>query len=182
MSNTVFDFSVDSVPDSWRDAEIDAPELDANMPRSRRSVSIPSALDRIDIMTSVIAALATSTVTGVAWYMFETRNVSDSPLLALVAGLVIALAVRLGGGKGDPDVRASIAFIFYMATVLITAYMIERFDYQITYRETPNISQTEYWIVRDRISQPLVVLGWAGGLVLSTQISYITRKRNRPRR
>lgn len=181
MSNTTFDFSIDTVPVSWRDAEVEAPELDTAAPRSRRSVSIPSALDRVDIMTSVIAALATSTSCGVAWYLFETRGVSTSPLIALLVGLVIALAVRLGGGQGDPDVRATIAFIFYMATVLMTAYMIERFDYRITYGESPNVAQTEYWIVRDRISQPLIILGWAGGLVLSTQISYITRKRDRRR-
>ncbi len=177
MSDTTFDFDIQTVPDSWKDAEGEAPEMDTRAPRSRRTVSVPAAIDRIDVMTAVIAALSVSTATGVTWFLFETRGVPESPLLALFVGLFIALAVRLGGGKGDPDIRATISFIFYLATVLITAYLIERHDFQITYRETPNVSQTEYWIVRDRLSQPLVVLGWAAGLVLSTQVSYITRRR-----
>ncbi len=176
-SETTFDFSIRSVPDEWKDAAEQAPELDAGIMRAKRTVRVRPSTERVDIMTSVIAALAISGVTGVAWYLFETRGVSDSPLLAILLGLVISIAVRLGGGPGDPDIRATISFIFYLTTVLAVAYMVERYDYQVTYRATPNLDQTEYWIVRDRLKEPTVILGWAAGLVLSTQISYVTRER-----
>lgn len=174
---SAFDFSIQNVPDTWRAAEGDAPVSDRRPLRQVRQGSIRTLTERVDIMTATIAALAVSVATGVTWFLFETRGVTESPLVALFVGLAISLAVRLGGGKGDPDIRATIAFVFYLSTVLITAYLIERHDFQITYRETPNREQTEYWLVRDRLTEPIVLLGWAAGLVLSTQISYITRQR-----
>lgn len=178
MTNeTTLDFSMRTVPEGWASAAGDAPALDTSPLRPKRKLAIATAVERVDVMTAVIAALAISVAAGVAWYAFETNDVTTSPVIALATGLVIAIAVRLGGGAGDPDIRASISFLFYLATVVTTAYMIERHDFLLTYGQAPSVADVEYWLVRDRLKQPIVILGWAGGLVLSTQVSYLTRKR-----
>lgn len=176
-TNATFDFSIDHVPEDWKEAQRIAPAPDRKPLQMRHKMAVGLTSNRVDLLSAGISGLALSVAGGVAWYFIETGGHSSSPILSLALGFIIAAAVRLGGGPGDADVRATVAFVFYTMAVLVTAYMIERHDFQVTYGYTPDLSETEYWLVRDRLKEPLVLLGWAGGLVLSTQISYLTRGR-----
>ncbi|MGH1501943.1 MAG: hypothetical protein ACRBI6_00170 [Acidimicrobiales bacterium] len=178
-TETTYDFSMGSVPDSWHDAADEAPEHDLSPLRKKRSMLVMPAGEKLDMTTAFIAGGTLAFLSGLAWYLFETRYITGTPLLAVVSAIVIALAVRLGGTAAEREVRATIASVFYMVTVLLTVYMIERTEFRAAYGVSPDLVQSEQAFVRDRLTEPDTVLAWVAGLVLCMQISYLTGRRPR---
>lgn len=176
-TQTNMDFSMRSVPEEWHEAADEAPETDNGPLRNRRSLAVMPRGEQVDLVTSFIAAITMSVVAGTSWYLFETRGVTSSPLLAVLLAALIALSVRLGGGAADPEVRATISGVFYMAAIIVGTYFIERYDFRLTYGITPDLTASQEAVVRDRLSQPEVVIAWTAGLVLAMQLSYWTAKR-----
>ncbi len=178
-TETSYDFSMNSVPDSWHEAADEAPAPDPKPLYKKKSLAVMPIGDKVDLTTAFIASVVMSVLTGVTWYLFETRRVTDSPWLALAVGVFIALAVRLGGTAAEPDIRATVSAVFYLATVLTTVYMIERHDFRLLYTVSPGLKESESALVRDRLTEPTVIFAWVLGLVTTMQLSYWTGRRRR---
>lgn len=165
-SNT---FSMKTVPESWKEAETEAGGADTTPLRKERAVNVVPIRQDADALTGTVAALSMSVITGVVWYLYESRDVITSPWLAIPVGVLIAVAVRLGTGANHGDVRATISLIFYILTVFITAFFIESRDYLLVFGERPGFNELQTELVRDRLTQPMTMLGWVVGMIANVQ-------------
>ena len=176
-TDAAFDFDIRSAPETWKEAAVDAPEGDANPLRRRRVVGDLPIRYEIDTVTASLSAMIVSIVAGTAWYMVEVENALNSPWVSVVLGALIAVAVRLGAGPHLPEIRATLAVIFYIVTVLAVAYMVERTQFIAIYGNEAAIAGGERGLVRDRLTEPQTVAAWTLGLLTATQVSYLLRKR-----
>lgn len=176
-TTTTFDFSVRTAPNEWSDAAADAPESDEKPLYRKRVVGDLPHRYEFDGVTSSISALAISIAVGVSWYVLEINNALQTPWISVILGLLIAVAVRLGAGPHVPEARATLSVIFYIATLLTVAYMIERYQFVAVYGTDASIAGGERGLVRDRLTQPGTVAAWAIGLLTTIQASYLLRKR-----
>lgn len=176
-TNDTLDFSMKNVPSEWHEAAHEAPESDGQPLRHKRVLAVIPTFERADLLTGTIAAIAMSVVAGVAWFAMETRGHLVTPWLAIPLALLMAVAVRLGCGRPEPEVRATLATIFYLLALFGTIYMIERYDFILTYGYTPDLTAAENALVRDRLTQPETVLAWVTGLLIVVQTSYLSRRR-----
>ena len=163
-------FSMKTVPESWKDAETEAGVPDKTPLRKERAVNVMPIREDADTLTGIVAALSMSVITGVVWYLYESRDVITSPWLAVPVGVLIAVAVRLGTGPYHSDVRATISLIFYILTVFITAFFIESHDYLAIFGERPGFSELQTELVRDRLTQPMTMVGWVVGMMANVQM------------
>ncbi len=170
-------FSVQSVPETWVEAQEEAGGYDPSPLPSNRSVGVVPMRQDADALTGTLAGLAMSVALGVTWFAVESRDVIQSPWTAVVAGVFIALAVRLGMGGRHSDIRATLSLIFYIVTVLAVAYFVESFDYREIYGVNPSFQASQTELVRDRLTQPETVVAWAMGTVACLQTSYLLRIR-----
>lgn len=179
MTDTNLDFSMASVPDDWHSAAVDGPETDYTplSANSKRRLRIAPSQERVDLVTGSIAAISMTFVAAVLWFALETRGHIVSPWLAVGMGALVGFAVRLGGTRANPEVRATLAVIVYLIGLLITIFFIERFEYILTYGFAPDFNATEGVFVRDRFTDPQTVAAWAMGVVVAVQVSYLTAKR-----
>jgi len=104
-------FSMKTIPDTWVDAENDAGGADNTPLLKTRAVNVVPIRQDADALTGTVAAFSMSVITGVVWYLYESRDVVTSPWLAVPVGILIAIAVRLGTGANHGDVRATISLI-----------------------------------------------------------------------
>lgn len=176
-TTTSFDFSVRTAPNEWSDAAADAPEGDEKPLYRKRVVGDLPHRYEFDAVTSSISALAISIAVGVSWYVLEINEALQTPWIAVLLGLLIAVAVRLGAGPHVPEARATLSVIFYIGTLLVVAYMIERYQFVAIYGSEASIAGGERGLVRDRLTQPSTVAAWAIGLLATIQASYLLRKR-----
>jgi len=176
-SNT---FSMKSIPDTWVDAENEAGGSDSSPLKKHRAVRVVPIRQDADVLTGSVAALCMSVITGVVWYLYESQDVITTPWLAVPAGVLIAIAVRLGTGPNHSDVRATISLIFYILTVFITAFFIESRDYLLVFGERPGFDGLQTELVRDRLTQPSVMVAWLFGLFANLQTGFaLTSKRKK---
>lgn len=170
-------FSVRDVPESWVEAADENGPVDNSPLTKKRAVGVVPIHQDADALTGSLAALAMSVVVGTAWYAFESQDVINSPWLAVVAGALIAVAVRLGAGADHSDVRATVSLIFYIITLFVVAYFIEAFDYRQIYGSRPSFQATQTELVRDRLRQPETIFAWAIGVFVNLQTGYLLRRR-----
>jgi hypothetical protein len=175
-TRTELNFSLRNVPDTWNEAAAEAPEGDNAPLRRKRIVGQLPQRYEVDVLTATIAGLSLAVISGVTWYLLETRGAMTSPWIAVAMGVVIAMAVRLGAGRNHPEVRATISVILYLSGVFIVAYLIERHQFVRLYGGEASIAGGERGLVRDRLTQPLTLLAWSLGLFVSVQLSYILRR------
>ena len=172
-------FSVRTVPESWVEAQADSGTTDTKPLPAKRAVGMVPIGTQADVLTGSLAALAVSVVTGIAWFAFESQDVFDSPWLAVIAGVLIAVAVRLGVGADHSDVRATLSLIFYIITLFGVAYFVERYDYVRVYGQAPGFQEAQTELVRDRLTEPETMIAWAIGVVANLQTGYLLRRRIR---
>ncbi len=173
-------FSLKTIPDAWVDAQNDAGGVDNTPIKKDRAVNMVPLREEADAITGVVAAFCMSVITGTCWYLYEIEDVLTTPWLAIPVGVLIAVAVRLGSGADHSDVRASISLIFYILTVFITAFFIESHDFQLVFGERPGFGELQTELVRDRLTQPMTMLGWLAGLVANLQTTFaLSNKRRR---
>ena len=165
-------FSMKSVPETWVDAQNEAGGTDNTPLKKHRPVSVVPIRQDADALTGSVAALAMSVITGVVWYLYESRDVVTSPWLAIPVGVLIAVAVRLGTGANHGDVRATISLIFYILTVFITAFFIESRDYLLVFGERPGFYELQTELVRDRLTQPMTMVAWVVGMIANLQTGF----------
>lgn len=179
MTDSALDFSMQNVPDDWRSAAEDGPEQDYAPlnTNGKRKFKIAPSSERVDLVTASIAGISVTFVASVLWFALETRGHLVSPWSAVGFAVLTALAVRLGGTRADPEIRATLSVIIYLIGLLATIFFIERFDYLLTFGVSPDLDATESVFVRDRFTDPMTVLAWVAGVVTTVQVSYWTRKR-----
>ena len=176
-------FSMKTVPDSWIEAQNEAGGSDNTPLAKDRAVNVVPIRKDADVITGVVAALAMSVVTGLVWYLYESRDVLTTPWLAIPAGVLISVAVRLGSGADHGDVRATISLIFYILTVFITAFFIESHDYQLIFGYRPDFEALQTELVRDRLTQPTTMVAWVVGMIANLQTGFaLNRKPSRAAR
>ncbi len=181
MTDSALDFSMQNVPEGWHEAASDGPEQDYAplnaSSRGKKKLKIAPAAEKVDLVTASIAGIAVSFAGSVLWYGLETRGHFVSPWTAIGFAILTAIAVRLGGTRADPEIRATLSVIIYLIGLLATIFFIERFDYLLTFGESPGLEATEDVFIRDRFTDPMTVAAWAVGVVVAAQVSYSTRRR-----
>ncbi len=176
-TKTRLDFDLKTAPDSWHIAAEEGPEGDPTPLRRKRYIGTLPVATQIDFITSFLAALALSTVFGTLWYLIETKNGSRSPWMAVGLGVVIAIAVRLGGGRDHPDTRAVISVVFYLSTLLVVAYLVERHYNIALWGRHSSLAGSEQALVKYRLTEPVTLAAWCLGLAATVQLSYLLRRR-----
>ena len=166
-----FDMRSGSIPASWHEAALEAPEGD-HKPLSRAAVmqAIPTG-NKLDLFTAVLAGAAACLVGGYIWYALETGADKPYNLAAIVAGAVIALAVRIGGGRSDPPYRATISLLFYLTATLVVIYAVGRSTLLQLYGESPVIAEIERFLLMGRFAgswdKATYILGGAVAVLVS---------------
>ena len=174
-------FSMKSVPDSWVEAQQDAGGVDGKPLVKDRAVNVVPIREEADVITGTVAALAVSVLTGLVWYLYESRDVITSPWLSIPVGILIAVAVRLGTGPNHSDVRATISVIFYILTVFITSFFIESRDYLLVFGERPGFAELQTELVRDRLTRPLTMVAWLFGMIANLQTGFALNSKRKHR-
>ncbi len=165
-------FSMKSIPDTWVEAENEAGGADSTPLLKTRAVNVVPIREDADAITGSVAALAMSVMTGLVWYLYESRDVVTSPWLAVPVGVLISVAVRLGTGANHSDVRATISLIFYILTVFITAFFIESRDFLLVFGQRPDFYELQTELVRDRLTQPGTMIAWISGMFATLQTGF----------
>lgn len=172
-----FDFGLRTAPDSWHAAADDAPEGDPTPLRRKRYVGTLPVSTQMDYITSFLAALAMSAIFGTFWYLIETNRGMRNPWLAVGLGVLVAVAVRLGGGPRHPDTRAVISVVFYLSTLFVVSYLVERHYHISLWGSGSSFDGSEQGLVKFRLTQPETLVAWCIGLAATVQISYLLRRR-----
>lgn len=159
------DYSRQQVPQSWTEAASEAPGAglsyqSAGAGKGHRVRAIPGP--RADIFTAFFATAAVSMAGGVAWFQAFIRG-ATYPWVALVMGLAIALALRLSIGPRDGQTRAMMGLLFYLVTASLVVFLITSHTYADLYGTRPSWGQFEDELLRSRLTNPLFLLAWAGG-------------------
>lgn len=175
-------FSMKSIPDNWIEAESEAGGADNTPLLKTRAVDVVPIRQEADAITGTVAALAMSVMTGLVWYLYESRDVITSPWLAVPVGVLISIAVRLGTGANHSDVRATISLIFYILTVFITAFFIESRDFLLVFGQRPDFYELQTELVRDRLTQPNTMVAWIAGLFATLQTGFALSPKKKGKR
>ncbi len=163
------DYSRQQVPQSWTEAAREAPgaglqfkpESGDRAPRVQ-AVPGPSA----DTFTAFFATAAVSMAGGVAWYQAFIRG-ATYPWVALIMALAIALAVRLSIGPRDGQTRSMLGLLFYLVTASLVVFLITSHSYAELYGTRPSWGQFEDELLRSRLTDPMFLVAWVAGALLT---------------
>lgn len=170
-------FSMKTVPDTWVAAQDESGPVDNTPLKKNRPVNVVPIRQDADALTGTVAALTMAVMSGVFWYLYETRDIGASPWLAVPVGMLIAVGVRLGTGPDHSDVRATISLIFYFLTIFGTAFFVESHDYLLVFGERPGFSELQTELVRDRLTQPMTMVAWLAGMIATLQTGFALNRR-----
>lgn len=175
MNTHETDFSIRSAPESWS-ANANASPMDAdNTPlRRRRLMPRVPIREQPDMVTSTLFGGAAAFLVGWTWYDIEASAGAQSPWIAPILGIVIALGVRLGNGRHHADLRATLSTVLYLTTLLCVAYLGERHAYMSLYGSSNDFWVADRALLINRIAVPGVMGFWFIGLVATIQTSYLT--------
>jgi len=119
--------------------------------------------------------VAMSVVAGYAWYQMDASGTLRTPWLAVALGVLIAVAVRLGGGKGDRGSRAIVAGTFYAVTLVVVTCLAARHNWAVLYGDNGLVSFEEDFM--RRITDPITLAAWAIGGYASVKLSLLLGNR-----
>ncbi len=171
------DFSTSTAPESWYEAAAQAPKGDEPRPFAQPGVLpvLPSN-HRIDLLMTALTSVAMSVVAGYAWYQMDASGTLRTPWLAVGLGVLIAVAVRLGGGKGDRGSRAIVAGIFYTVTLVVVTCLAARHNWTVLYGDNGLVSYEED--LMRRIADPITLAAWALGGFATVKLSLLLGNRH----
>jgi hypothetical protein len=180
MTNIETNYSVRNAPEAWgaaaAAAELIATEDTSPLRRKRILPRIPIR-DDADLVTSIVGGGILAVIVGWAWFEHETTTLGQSPWIALILGVIVAIGVRLGNGPHHADVRATLSSVIYLLTLLAVAYMVERHSYLSVYGSADSFWAGDMYVLRNRIGQPEIMGFWVLGLIGTIQTSYLLRRR-----
>lgn len=168
------DFSTETIPDSWSEAAGHAPDGDGKALAKMARLTTPMAQGSVDLFTACLGTAAVSIVAGYGWYQLQKSGVV-TPWIAVALGAVIALSVRLGGGRDDAQTRGMVSLLFYVATASTVFYLVARGNYLDLYGTTPSLKEIENELLHSRLTDPLAIVAWFGGAAASVWISKALR-------
>ena len=172
-----FDFSTNTVPESWLEAASEAPPTEESRLRRHSPLHpIPNG-QPADVFTGLMGGLAVSLISGVAWYLLEVETFLRPAWAPLSLGVLVALAVRLAGGPNDPGMRSTISLVFYLATSSLVFFTAGRHLYAEAYGSTPGLLEVAQHLFHGRFSDPVAIGAWALAAILSVQLSWSLRRR-----
>ena len=168
------DFASQPVPDEWLEAEAEAPQLDSQRRRPREMRRTPPVATSLDMFAAIVAGAATSIVFGYGWYELQMSGFT-TPWVAVVLGAVIALAIRLGGGREDVQARSMVALLTYIATASVVVFIIARSNYISLYGARPGLTNFEDELLHSRLTEPETILAWLLGAAAAVFTSRLFR-------
>lgn len=183
MSGPDLDFSLKSAPDSWIEPEDTGqvtPYKNPNKDQRRQKVNLSQK--PADVFTGSILLVLVSALVGAFWFTGQVNTQTPLAVYAVPIGVLYAVVLRLGAGRGDPDIRAMIASIFYGVTVLGTAYLVTRHNYISIYGHEPGPADLDRWLLRSRLGDPAIMLSWVGGFWAAIHVSYLFGRRKSKKR
>lgn len=180
MTDIETDYSLRNTPDSWNQAAEEADNVPDSSPLGRRRVmpSIPER-EQSDIVSGSIFGGLVGLAGGYVWYHGEVASVGQLAWAAPLLGAALAIVIRIAAGGRDSDVRATLAAVFYLLTVLGVAYLVERAQFIETYGDATQFWNSNSALIRNRISEPWTISSWLFGLILAVQLSYSLGNRRR---
>ncbi len=174
MTQIETNYSMRSAPESWKEAA-EASNLTPDptpLGRKRVMAEVPTR-DESDMLSGAIFGMIVALAGGWVWYRYEVDTVTQFAWLAPVLGAAIAVAVRVGSGARDSDVRASLSAVLYMIMVLSVAYVIERTQFIRAYGSSTELFNSSTALLRHRITEPTTISFWLLGLIATIHISYL---------
>jgi hypothetical protein len=168
-----YDLSVKTTPPEWFDAERDSPQDKGRGGfRNKSTATVAPILRKADSGTLLLSGVLAAIVVGGAWMAVELLGLFGSPWLAVPAGILIALIIRAGSGAADPDGRATVAAISYLAMFLVVMTILTRREVIDIYGDASDIFLLEENLFRRRFSRidQLVAytVGWAASWLVSS--------------
>lgn len=171
-----FDMSSDAIPSSWHEAASHAPQgTAAPLQKAGPMRAMPSGKS-LDTFTATLSGAVVSIISGYLWFEVEMTTGKPYTWIALIVGMAIAIAVRIGGGPPDHQIRATISMMFYLLTSIVALFLIGRANYSETYGQSASLLDFESQLINTRLSDPMSALALAMGAVLAVFISYAMRR------
>lgn len=171
------DFSVGTVPDSWQQASVEAPKGDHRRPSEPSPLRLLPTGRSADLASGFLTGLVVSMISGYSWYELATSGEFTTPWVAIGLGVAVGLAVRLGAGRPDPQARAIMALLLYLATWSIVIYGISRHLFTTLYGSSPSLVEYEREFLNSRLASAPAVVAWVGGALASVKVNYLLRQR-----
>ncbi len=177
MTDSKTTFSVRDIPESWVDAAAEGPVGSPGplVERRRSGRRLPTGA-KPDLVTGALTGIAMTVISGAAWFTVDLSGTYTGPWLAVLLGVLVAIAVRLGSGPAGPEMRMTVGAALYIAGVLATTAVIVRTTYTNLYGRAPSAGQIEDIITSDYVTRPLVVLAWVTGLAVMAWTSFTLKK------
>lgn len=168
------DMSMSSVPQTWVDAEEEAPipygEYAALSSTVRFNV-IPTGRRESPFVANA-AAVGASLVCGTAWYLMDVFDLYSGPWLAPVTGAAIAIAVRMSS-RAEPAYRAVVSVASYLLSLMVVLFLLTHRDLAQIYDSIDSFQVYESTLVRNRLQDPLHIAAYLCGAVLAAQIGHM---------
>lgn len=172
MSGSDLDFSLRGAPPEWTEVEKKNAE-DRVIARPKASPPRPKVTRKpSDMFSGTVFALVVSAISSVGWFVLERNSPSPLPWLAVPVALAIVVAIRLGAGPGEQDIRAILAATLYLLTVIVAAVLVSNYQFQSIFGTSPSLAELDHWLVRTRLEDPMTMLNWVGGFWASIHLSY----------
>lgn len=169
------DFSTSTAPESWFEAAAQAPKGEERPFTQAGMLPVLPVNNRIDLLMTALTSVAMSVVAGYAWYQMDASGTLRTPWLAVALGVLIALAVRLGGGRGDRGSRAIVAGTFYVVTLVAVTCLAARHNWTVLYGDNGLVSFEED--LMRRIADPITLVAWAIGGYATVKLSLLLGNR-----
>ncbi|MEM7339270.1 MAG: hypothetical protein AAF467_11520 [Actinomycetota bacterium] len=163
-----YDFSSNSIPDSWTEAAQEAPtseEFGDNALHPGGPVRVVPHGHRMDLSAAIPGTTAALAVVGTVWVLLYGSGVT-TPWFALVLGATAAFAVRATGGPLNPAFRGVLAACMYFVALAVVVGITVSITYAELYGGWPSLAEFEDQLLFVQIRKPDSVVAWiVGGII-----------------
>jgi hypothetical protein len=169
-----YDYASQPIPTSWTEAAAEAPESGHQRRRKKSEQAPIPEVTSLDMFTACLAAVAAAIFSGFMWYEAQMRG-ATSPWFVVLLGIAIAVAVRVGGGREDPNARAVLSLMVYLATSSLIIFLVARVTYLELYGSRPGLTDFEQELLHSKLTGLSAIAAWITGGVAATIVSRVLR-------
>ena len=171
-----YDLSVNNLPESWIQAELDSPTSNVTATANQQSSkTMPTGL-RTSSMNILLSSVLGAFVAGLAWYFVAWTGVYTGPWIAVAVAASIALVVRLACGPGDIPVRALSSVLAYLTVVVGVLVALAWAGVTEVYGEG-DFATFERFIIDNRLKRADHLVAYGLGVLVTIHLSHLTRHR-----